>query len=131
MKPAMLEAVHPVLMARDVRASVEFFKLLGFALAFTDTPDTPTYAVITRDLCELHLQWQGPSQWDGQRDRPTYRFLVADVDRLFQEFQAAGAAPDPTVPASPWAFPANTPWSTREFHLKDPAGNGLQFYRLV
>jgi hypothetical protein len=25
--------------------------------------------------------------------------------------------------------PGDTPWGTREFHVLDPDGNGLQFYR--
>ncbi len=125
----MIKAVHPVLMARDVPTSVAFFQRLGFTLVFTDSPTSPRYAVVARDSCELHLQWQDASQWEGPRDRPTYRFLVADVDHLFQEFQASGVAPDSSVPTSPWVSPGNTPWGTREFHIKDPAGNGLQFYR--
>ena len=129
MQTAMLEAVHPVLMARDVATSVRFFRLLGFRLAFADVPAAPRYAVVTRDNCELHLQWQDSSQWQGSHDRPTYRFLVADVDAFFHELQAAGVAPSATNPASPWSSPGDTPWGTREFHLHDPAENGLQFYR--
>ncbi len=125
----MILAVHPVLMARDVLASVAFFRRLGFSLAFSDSPASPRYAVVTRDACELHLQWQDARQWQGSADRPTYRFLVADVDRLFQELQSSGVLPDRSGPTSPWALPADTPWGTREFHLRDPAGNGLQFYR--
>lgn len=125
----MIEAVHPVLMARDVGASVAFFAKLGFALLFEDSPASPRYAVVKRDGCELHLQWQDASQWDGSRDRPAYRFLVEDVDLLFDEFRAAGAAPDDSCPRSPWAAPGDTPWGTREFHLRDPGGNVLQFYR--
>ncbi len=127
----MIKAVHPVLMARDVQESVHFFNRLGFTLAFTDVPAAPRYAVVMRDRCELHLQWQDASQWAVPRDRPTYRFLVEDVDRLFQELQAVGVAPDSALPPSPWASPADTPWGTREFHLTDPAGNGLQFYRAL
>lgn len=125
----MILAVHPVLGARDVSASVTFYQRLGFTLVFMDSPTSPRYAAVTRDHCELHLQWQDESQWHGSTDRPTFRFLVADVDRLFQEFRSSGVAPDSSVPTSPWALPGNTPWGTREFHLKDPAGNGLQFYR--
>lgn len=134
----MIQAVHPVLGARDVRASIAFFQRLGFALTFTDT-DTgaaaaPSYAAVQRDQCELHLQWQGPDPGGDTHDRPTYRFLVADVDRLFAEFRAAGVVPAARAvaapaAASPFAQPADSPWGTREFHLRDPAGNGLQFYR--
>jgi len=125
----VIETVHPVLMARDVAASIAFFGKLGFALVFADSPASPHYAAVARDGCELHLQWQDASQWDAPRDRPAYRFLVDDVDALFDEFRASGVAPDASSPASPWAAPGDTPWGTREFHLRDPGGNVLQFYR--
>lgn len=124
----MIKSIHPVLAARDVATSVAFFHRLGFATTFLDSPESPRYAAVVRDGCELHLQWQDASNWQGAGDRPTFRFLVSDVDRLFQEFQASGVAPDPSVPASPWAVPGDTPWGTREFHLRDPGGNGLHFY---
>ncbi|CAG1770874.1 hypothetical protein BAC2_01339 [uncultured bacterium] len=127
----MILAVHPVLMARDVPTSIAFFLRLGFTLVFTDSSASPRYAVLTRDACELHLQWQDESQWQGHPDRPTYRFLVADVDRFFHELLSSGIVSDPSASGSPWALPGNTPWGTREFHLKDPGGNGLQFYRPV
>ncbi len=125
----MIEAVHPVLMARDVAASVAFFRKLGFTVAFADPPASPRYAVVARDGCELHLQWQDASQFEGSRDRPTYRIRVERLDEFFEDLKAAGIAPDASLPASPWAEPGDTPWGTREFHLRDPAGNGLHFYQ--
>ena len=32
---------------------------------------------------------------------------------------------------SPWALPGDTPWGTREFHVRDPGGNGLHFYQVL
>ena len=125
----MLQAVQPVLMSRDVAASVRFYERLGFALRFQDAPVAPRYAGVTRDGVELHLQWQDESQWASHVDRPTYRFLVGDVDQLYLEFRGNGASADQPGGTSPWLVPADTPWGTREFHLRDPDGNGLQFYR--
>ena len=123
---ARLEAVHPVLMSSDPSQSIKFFSRLGFTVAFQDRPTSPRYVAITRDNVTLHLQWQDKSQWAGTHDRPTYRFLVHDVDGLFGAFQHAGAI----APSSgPWAAPGATPWGTHEFHVLDPDGNGLQFYR--
>jgi catechol 2,3-dioxygenase-like lactoylglutathione lyase family enzyme len=119
--------VHPVLAARDIAASIEFFRRLGFELTFQDSPIEPKYAAMRRDGVELHLQWADANQWVSGLDRPVYRFLVDDVDRLFEQFEASGGT-DATSP-SPWRRPADTPWGTREFHLRDPAMNGLQFYR--
>jgi len=116
---AILEAVHPVLMVKDVAASVGFFEQLGFKLAFRDA-DPPLYAGIRRDRVELHLQWNDPNEWINPGGRPTYRFLVPDVDALFLEFD--GMTLDRTDIK-------DTDWGTREFHVRDPDGNGLQFYR--
>lgn len=123
-----LHAVHPVLAARDVKVSVQFFLDLGFALLFWDAPDAPRYAVVVRDGVELHLQWADASQWGYPTDRPIYRFTVNDVDALYREFAAAGKVDERSHDKSPWGIPADTPWGTREFHLRDPGGNGLQFY---
>jgi len=125
----MLESVHPVLMCRDVPASVRFYGRLGFSLVFQDDPADPRYAAVTRDGVELHLQWHDRSQWAYPNDRPTYRFLVRDVDALYSEVRDGGALAPEASAGSPWLAPADTPWGTREFHLRDPDGNGLQFYR--
>jgi lactoylglutathione lyase len=117
-----LSAVHPVLAARDVMESVRFFERLGFTPRFVDDAQAPRYGVIARDAVELHLQWADGAQWVEGLDRPVYRFPVDDVDALHQ----AWAKPAST---GPYAQPADTPWGTREFHLRDPAGNGLHFYQ--
>jgi hypothetical protein len=126
---ARLLAIHPVLMAHDVTASVQFYLSLGFSLTFQDQADHPTYAGVVRDSLELHIQWADPSQWAFPTDRPAYRFLVSDVDAMFQAFRERGSINATTSEDSPWASPAETPWGTREFHLRDPGRNSLQFYR--
>jgi len=120
--PIRLEKVQPVLMSRDVTRSLQFFERLGFVATFRDSPTDPKYAGVRRDDVELHLQWHDAGEWSYPNDRPTYRFVVVDVDGLFKEFQAAAVLP-------PDAKVADTPWGTREFHVHDPDKNGLQFYR--
>jgi len=122
---ASIRNVMPVLMCRDVAAAVLFYGKLGFERLFQDSATEPRYAVVKRDLAQLHLQWADATQWHAALDRPNYRLLVADVDRLFDEVAAQGAV---GVSDSPWAKPATTPWGTREFHVRDPDGNGLQFF---
>lgn len=117
----MLESVQPVLKSRDVQRSVAFFKRLGFSLAFRDDDRNPRYAGVTRDGVELHVQWHDAGEWDYPVDLPTYRFPVSEVDALHAEF-VAEAIEEITDPV-------DTPWGTREFHVRDPDGNGLQFYR--
>ena len=124
-----LEAVHPVLGCRDVMRAVRFYERLGFGLAFVDSTERPTYAAITKDTVELHLQWADATQWAPGIDRPAYRFYVSDVDALYQSFRERGAIDADAPGGGPWRAPADTPWATREFHLRDADGNGLHFYR--
>jgi catechol 2,3-dioxygenase-like lactoylglutathione lyase family enzyme len=126
---AELQGIHPILAASDVMASVQFYRGLGFSLSFQDTPDQPKYAGIVRDRVELHIQWADLEQWAYPTDRPAYRFRVNDVDAMYREFVESGRVDVGTNGGSPWAAPANTPWGTREFHLRDPGQNSLQFYR--
>jgi catechol 2,3-dioxygenase-like lactoylglutathione lyase family enzyme len=125
--PAAITAVHPVLMARDVTASLAFYARLGFVEAFRDVPATPRYAGVRQGAVELHLQWADPGQWAHSGDRPAYRFPTPDVDALYAESLAAGAVAR-EADGGPYSTPADTPWGTREFHVRDPGGNVLQFY---
>lgn len=118
---ARLETVHPVLMVTDVPASVQFYQRLGFELAFVDSQDDPRYAGVRRDRVELHLQWHDAKEL-SPGDRPTYRFVVPHIDELAAEFASGGFALDRTEVS-------DTGWGTREFHVRDPDRNGLQFYR--
>jgi catechol 2,3-dioxygenase-like lactoylglutathione lyase family enzyme len=124
--PVEITAVHPVLMARDVAVSLAFYARLGFAEVFRDAPTAPRYAAARRGSVEVHLQWADAGQWAHSGDRPAYRFLTPDVDALYAEAVAAGAAAEQV--GGPYASPADTPWGTREFHLHDPGANVLQFY---
>jgi catechol 2,3-dioxygenase-like lactoylglutathione lyase family enzyme len=126
---AHLQGVHPVLAASDVKDSVQFYCALGFKLSFQDTPEEPKYAGVARDNVELHIQRTDPDQWAYPTDRPAYRFVVSDVDAIYREFVESGRISVDTSQRSPWAAPADTPWGTREFHLRDPGQNSLQFYR--
>ncbi len=120
---ASLQAVHPMLMVRDVTASIRFYSRLGFEVVFTGSPATPKYAGVRRDVVELHLQWHAAAEWAYPNDRPTYRFVVDDVDKLSAEFMG--------VPDLDRTEVRDTPWGTREFHVRDPDRNGLQFYRAL
>lgn len=124
---ATVIAVHPILAASDVTAALAFYARLGFREQFRWSDGEPRYAGVARDGVTLHLQWHDATALEHGGDRPAYRFLVSDVDALHAEFAAQGATAP--VGSSPWAVPGDTPWGTREFHLRDPAGNVLQFYR--
>jgi len=126
---AILKGIHPVLASHDVAASVLFYQDLGFTLMFQDAPNAPKYAVLAREGLALHIQWADAGQWAYPVDRPACRFLVNDVDAIYREFSEKGRTNAGTGQGSPWAKPADTPWDTREFHLRDPGQNSLQFYQ--
>jgi catechol 2,3-dioxygenase-like lactoylglutathione lyase family enzyme len=117
--PSKIERVEPVLNVRDMAAAANFYARLGFVEQFRDDPDSPMFVIVSRDDAVLALQWHDFVGIAG--DRPTLRFPVADVDGLSNEF---GPLPDRTDVS-------DTRWGTREFHVRDPDGNGLQFYRDV
>lgn len=118
-----IEAVHPVLMSSDVARSIEFFARLGFEFVFADSTEDTRYAGVRRGGVELHLQWYDASQFSYPIDRPAYRFLVADVEGLHARLAEAGLEDMTRV--------FQTAWGTCEFHLRDPDGNALQFYRAL
>ena len=125
---ANLQAVHPVLGATNVDEMVQFYDLLGFAVIFQDAPINPKYVAVRRDGVELHIQWADKCQWAYPIDRPAFRFVVTDVDEIYQEFVKSGGVHSDPNQGSPWASPKDTSWGTREFHLRDPSQNSLQFY---
>jgi catechol 2,3-dioxygenase-like lactoylglutathione lyase family enzyme len=81
-------------MVRDVPRTIRFYEKLGFTLTGQDDPREPKYAVLQRDGVELHFQWHHAKEWDYPNDRPTYRFLVRDVDGLHRLFRESGEALD-------------------------------------
>jgi len=121
MSQATLQAVHPVLPARDVQALIDYYVTrLGFALAFQDVPVEPGYAGVRRDGVELHIQWHDPAEW-ATVERPSLRFVVSHVEALFEEYQGKDVFHAGTQLRE-------TAWNTREFAFFDPEKNALTFY---
>ena len=112
-----IERVEPVLSVRDVLAALSFYARLGFEEEFRDDDQFPRFALVHRDNAVIALQWHDFVGIAG--DRPNLRFPVRDVDALSNE---VGSLADRTPVA-------DTDWGTREFHVRDLDGNGLQFYR--
>lgn len=118
---AEILSVQPVLMVRDIVRALSFYRRLGFERTFPDQAPDARYAGIRHGKCELHLQSCDPLEWTYPVERPTTRFAVDDVDGLHANFLKT------RIPYL--TKPATTTWGTYEFHLQDPDGNGLQFYR--
>lgn len=116
---ASIQQVHPVIMSSNVSKTIHFLSTLGFNVNFQDNPEEPTYAGMSRDSVEVHIQWNDLSELPAGMDRPTLRFVVDNVDELAEELTKKGV---------PGIEPSSTPWGTYEFHLQDHDGNGYQFY---
>ena len=113
-----------MLPSRDVAAAIGFYVgRLGFALAFADSTRDPGYAGLRRDGIELHLQWHDEEEW-SRVERPMLRFVVPEVEALFEEYRDQGVFHERTALR-------RTPWGTREFAFYDLDMNGLTFYRAL
>ena len=111
-----------MLPSRDVAAAIGFYVgRLGFRLAFADSTRDPSYAGVRRDGIELHLQWHDAAEW-SRVERPMLRFVVPDVEGLFEEYREQGVFHERTALR-------RTAWGTREFAFHDLDMNGLTFYR--
>ena len=120
---ARFSAVNPVVPVRDVPAAIRYYtERLGFGLRFQDDPHDPRYAGVERDGICLHLQWHDPADFREQVDTLMVRFVVDDVDALFEEYH------DKQVFHAQTAV-RDTMWGTREFAFYDADGNGLTFSR--
>ena len=121
MSRPQFQAVRPVLPSRNVPALIAYYVTrLGFSLDFQDHDTEPRYAGLQRDDVVIHLQWHDPSEWQAV-ERPMLRFLVSDVQTLFDEYK------DKQVFHARTAL-RETAWGTREFAFFDPDQNGLTFY---
>jgi len=111
-----------VLPTRDVAAAIGYYVgRLGFELAFADSTDDPGYAGLRRDGVEIHVQWHDADEWE-RVDRPMLRFVVPQVERLFEEYETRDVFHERTALR-------DTAWGTREFAFYDLDMNGLTFYR--
>ena len=90
MSTAKFQAINPVLPVRAVPAAIAYYtKKLGFTLKFQDAPDAPRYAGVGRDNITLHLQWHDAADFD-KVERLGLRFVIDDVDALFEEYRDKG-----------------------------------------
>jgi uncharacterized glyoxalase superfamily protein PhnB len=121
--------VAPVLLVRDVRASVAFWReRVGFE---TDAiyGDPPNFAMPTRDGVTVMLAEAPPG---AELPPPNWRVLdkcnqvyvwVDDANALYEELVGRGAPIDFTI--------YDTPWGTREFGIQDPDGHDIAFGQVL
>jgi uncharacterized glyoxalase superfamily protein PhnB len=123
---ATIVCAEPQLLVTDIKRSCEFFaKKLGFSLTFS-YGDPPYYAQMGRDAARLNFRCvEGSVIESAVLDREellSVSMTVATADEiklLFLEFQSAGVAFQQTL--------KKQPWGAKNFIVKDPDGNLLQF----
>lgn len=120
-RAALLRDCAPVLVVKNVPASVAHYRdTLGFEVAFT-WGDPVTFAGVCRDDVTIHLQA------DDQTRRPAgggaVSIFVDDADRLYAELTERGA----TIPIEPKTYP----YGMHEFSAFDPDGNQLTYGHAV
>ena len=121
--------VAPVLLVRDIVASVEFWReRVGFE---TDAihGEPPSFAMPTRDGVTIMLA-QAPA--GTEPPVPNWRVLdkcnqvyvwVDDANALYDELRGRGAPIDFSI--------YDTPWGTREFGIQDPDGHDIAFGQVL
>lgn len=98
----MFERVHPIIGTRDIERAIAFYtEKLGFALAFRDAGEPPSYVGFRRDAVELHVQFQFEHEMGTIRlrytPRATRELALWDPDRnaltFYRDLRADEKAP--------------------------------------
>ncbi len=109
---ATLKRVAPIFAVRDLAASLEHYRRLGFT---TREYDRGGHGYVTRDVIEIHLG----AVPDNSNASPSSAYLwVEDADLLAQTWSSAGADV---------RFPEDTAWGRHEGVLIDLDGNSIRF----
>lgn len=117
-----LIAAEPQLFVRDMEASIQCFRRMGFEVRFT-YGEPPFYGQVARDGAALNLRLVPEPVFDTERLRQeellAASITVDDVKSLFLEFKTA------EIP-----FHQNLrkePWGARTFIVREPGGNLILF----
>ncbi|WP_141579254.1 VOC family protein [Actinomadura sp. WMMA1423] len=106
-----LESAAPVIPVRDLVASLDRYRDMGFSVRRAD--EDPRYGFADRGRVSLHLtQWD---EHDPARTAAAVYLYVSDADALHAEWSRAG------VPGR-LGEPDDTPYGLREFAYVDPEG---------
>ena len=109
------ERAEPILPARDLPRTRDFYKSLGF-----DTPgyNDDGYSILRRGELVVHLQHD--DELIPERNGTSCYWRVRNADELYREFATVGL-PVRGIPRL--TEPGDKPWGMREFALVDPSGN--------
>lgn len=132
---ATLNRTIPVLPVRHIAASASFYaEKAGFSIAY----QADDYAILERDLAEVHLWAADDESWIERGDgnpvvsgaesfiagTASCRIAVSEVDTLFQEIEPHGIV-------HPNGGLADKPHGLREFAILDPDNNLITFFEPI
>jgi catechol 2,3-dioxygenase-like lactoylglutathione lyase family enzyme len=103
----------PILAARDMAETTDFYGQLGFAVVRLYDAFGPPYLLLRRDDVELHFV-HSPETDPTESDAGCY-LRLEDAQAVYNEWEPLGLAE-----VHP---PKDTPWGMREFFIVDPSGN--------
>ena len=114
------ERSEPILPARSLDETRDFYKKLGFA-SWHNGRGGWEYEIFSRGHLVVHFFLES-SLIPGESDSMCY-LRVRDADQLYEEFAKLNL---PKVGIPRLTPPADQPWGMREFALVDPNGNLLR-----
>jgi catechol 2,3-dioxygenase-like lactoylglutathione lyase family enzyme len=103
----------PILAARDIAETVEFYTALGFEVLRLHEAFGPAYLLLRRDDVELHFV-HSPEVSPEESHGACY-LRLDDAQAVYDEW-----AP---LDVKGMHAPRDTPWGMREFFMIDPSGN--------
>jgi uncharacterized glyoxalase superfamily protein PhnB len=118
----MIRQIAPVFFTMNILRTLAYYKdKLGFECLGT-WQDPPVYAIVARDQHALHFRCAEPSKANPDKYEDELLdayFHVEDADALYAEYVANGVEFT--------REPADMPWHSREFVVKDCDGRLLAF----
>jgi uncharacterized glyoxalase superfamily protein PhnB len=118
----MIHQIVPLFFTTDIPRTVAWYKdKLGFECLGT-WQDPPVYAIVARDRHAIHFRRAEPPTPNPEKypeELLDAYLYVASADQLFAEYSAKGVEFT--------REPANMPWNSREFVVKDCDGRLLAF----
>lgn len=116
----MIRRIAPVFFTLDIPRTLAYYKTnLGFDCLGT-WQDPPVYAIVARDDQAVHFRCAAPPTPNPDKYEEEFLdayFFIENADALFAEYDANGVEFTRT--------PANMPWNSREFVIRDCDGRLL------
>ena len=103
----------PILAARDIAETVDFYGKLGFAVVRVYDDFGAPYLLLRRDDIEFHFVHS--PETDPEESHGGCYLRLIDAQAVYDEWEPLGL-----VGVHP---PQDTPWGMREFFIVDPSGN--------